>query len=265
MFRHVTGVALAAVLTLGLAACAPRPVPSPLPEATRGLPALQPSAHGDFGHYTLALTWQPGFCASGPGCLADQPKAPLIGLHGLWASRPRKLIEQGVTPPQWWAAGCDIYPGQDRNAPIVLTDGTRRALGEAVAHLHDDLVTHEYRKHVQCFGMPAESFFRTALAMRATVADSPLAAYLGAHIGQDITHDALLDVFRRTFGTDVDRALQIHCETDHGRTILTQLWFTIRTGAVASFPRPESFMRSPEPQDNCPARFTVPDWPRLAQ
>lgn len=256
MIRRATRVLVGGLLILGLAGCAR----TPIPEGSEGI-ALHPAMHGDFGHYTLALTWQPGFCARGAGCLADQPHKPLIGLHGLWASRPQDLVDADVPPQRWWAIGCDIYGGQDHYVPVRLSDMTRRALAQTVAHLRDDLVAHEYRKHVQCFGMPAENFFHTALVMRTRVADTSFGVYLRGQAGQTVTHAALLSVFRDSFHVDIDRALQLQCQTDtNGVIVLTQLWFTIRRQNLTDFPRPESFMRSPQLQDNCPARFQIPAW-----
>ncbi|WP_345191469.1 ribonuclease T2 family protein [Gluconacetobacter tumulicola] len=247
------------VLAAGMAACAPTTV-SPPPMQVAGS-VISPPAHGDFGHYTLALTWQPGFCASGPGCQPDQPKAPLIGLHGLWASRPQQLIAEGVPPQRWWAAGCDIYPGQEPAAPLAVSSETKLALDQSVAHLTHRLPDHEYHKHVQCFGIPAETFFHTALDMRTVVAQSDFGTVLQAWQGQVVTRDAVMKAFHVAFHTETDRALQLRCEHDHaGHDVLTQLWFTLKRERVADFPRASAFMRAPEAQDNCPARFLVPTW-----
>ncbi|MBB2186391.1 ribonuclease I [Gluconacetobacter liquefaciens] len=247
------------VLAASMAACAPTPVPpTPVPVAAS---VISPPAHGDFGHYTLALTWQPGFCASGPGCQPDQPKAPLIGLHGLWASRPQPLITEGVPPQRWWAAGCDIYPEHEAATPLAVSSETKQALDQTVAHLPHSLVDHEYHKHVQCFGIPAETFFHTALEMRTVVAQSDFGTTLQAWQGQVVTKDAVMQAFHGAFHTETDRALQLRCEHDHaGREVLTQLWFTLKRERVADFPRASAFFRAPEAQDNCPAQFLVPGW-----
>ncbi|GBQ29556.1 ribonuclease T2 family protein [Gluconacetobacter sacchari] len=248
----------ALILAAGMAACAPTAVSPPAPMAGS---VVNPPAHGDFGHYTLALTWQPGFCASGPGCRPDQPKTPLIGLHGLWASRPQPLIAQGVPPQRWWGAGCDIYPGQDDKAPVTVTSETKQGLDQSVAHLSHSLVDHEYHKHVQCFGIPAETFFHTALDLRARVAGSDFGTTLRAWQGRVVSKDAVMRAFRATFHSETERALQLRCEHDHaGHDVLTQLWFTIKREHVGDFPRASAFIRAPEDQDDCPATFLVPAW-----
>lgn len=111
---------------------------------------LTPAQHGDFAHYTFALTWQPGFCSTGAGCLSGQPHTALIGLHGLWASRPQALISRGISAPQWWSRGCDYFHHSDR-APR-LSQAILEQLRAVMPHLKYSLLTHEYDKHVQCFG-----------------------------------------------------------------------------------------------------------------
>ena len=82
--------------------------------------------YGVVDHYTLALTWQPGFYGTGPGCLSNQPRAPLIGLHGLWASRPQVPTARHVSDPIWWRSGCDLLHHSD--AEPVLADVLQQRL-----------------------------------------------------------------------------------------------------------------------------------------
>lgn len=225
---------------------------------------LEPARHGDFAHYTLALTWQPGFCGTGPGCLGDQPHDLLIGLHGLWASRPQALIDRGITAPQWWSRGCDYYGhshGQGVRAPR-LSAATLRRLAHVMPHLEDPLLPHEYVKHVQCFGFDPQTFFDTELRMRHQVLDSAFGHYLTRMArGHAVGHKAVTDAFMHAFHTNQTSALQLRCERNaRGNVVLTQLWITFHSDALSRFPRAGSLMDAPIPQDNCPARFRVPDW-----
>jgi ribonuclease I len=242
------GVRLCA-LVLGLLAAA----------GARALP-LSPATHADFAHYTFALTWQPGFCSSDGGCLGDQPRDVLIGLHGLWASRPQSLIDRGVSAQQWWSRGCDYYRHSD-SAPR-LSRTTVRRLDRVMPHLKDSLLRHEYAKHVQCFGFDAQTFFDTELYMRRQVLDSDFGRYLtGTALGKTVRRDAVIDSFMRAFRTNQASALQLRCERDRsGRTVLTQLWITLHSNALSRFPRNGSLMNAPIAQDSCPGRFLVSDW-----
>ncbi len=224
-----------------------------------GKAPIIPSRHGDFGHYTFALTWQPGFCRV-EHCLPDQPEGALIGLHGLWPSRPMSLVRRNIPAPAWWRKGCAFYPRDTH--PLDLVPGTRRTLDELMPHLPFSLLRHEYEKHAQCFGYDAEAFFRTALHMRQAVVDSAFGRYLERRArGHEVRRAQVVAVFRKTFHARAPRALQLRCgKGRHGRVLLAQLWITVPRKALGRFPQGDALMNAPIPQDNCPARFVVPDW-----
>jgi len=222
-------------------------------------PPLVPAQHGDFDHYTFALSWQPGWCATGTGCRADQPRDQLIGIHGLWAGLPQSLIDRGLSRPQWWAKGCDYF--QPSRARPALPPGLRHELAAVLPHTKGDILRHEYDKHVQCFGFDPVLFFRTELAMRDTVLATGFARDLQAHAGQSVAKEDLAASFSRSFRTSLPRAVQFQCGRDEsGRTVLTQFWISIRSDALSRFPDARSLTNAPVPQDNCPARFDVPAW-----
>lgn len=219
--------------------------------------SLSPQQHGDFGHYTLALTWQPGFCAEG-SCAADQSHDVDIGLHGLWASRPQDLIARHIAAPQWWARGCDFYHHSD--AAPQLDSAMKRHLKRVMPQLDPSLLTHEYDKHVQCFGFDPERFFATALDLRRRIAASPLGDWLRRHAGQRVARADIRAEFDRAFDTDQTDALQLRCSGPHGARYLSQLWLTIPRTRLAAFPGDAGLMNAPIAQHNCPARFRLPGW-----
>ncbi len=230
-----------------------------------GLPAnaatLTPAVHGDFAHYTFALTWQPGFCGSDEGCLPDQPKAALIGLHGLWASLPQSLIDQGLPMKEWFGRGCEVF-GPSEGAP-VLDPAVSAQLDAFMPHIAHSLLTHEYDKHVKCFGFDPNQFFSTELAMRATVVAGPFGQYLMDHVGQTVSHADVTAAFEKTFSTDLANSLQLQCDHNaQGGAFLSQFWFTLRADKLADFPQADDFMATPTAQyeDNCPTTFFVPNW-----
>jgi ribonuclease I len=230
--------------------------PSPAP-----LAPLRPTQHGDFQHYTLALTWQPGWCSTGSGCLPDQPHATLIGVHGLWPSRPKMLIDAGMTDPQYWGKGCDAISHSD--AAPSLDPKIAAELSVVMPHNHSSLLKHEYDKHVQCFGYDANTFFATELAMRDRIADSAFGKYLIAQAGHQVAHNDIVGAFYAAFGEkpSPSPSLQLQCEHDSSsRTILTQVWFTIHTEQVDAFPAAASLMETDPLQDTCPNSFYVPNW-----
>lgn len=216
--------------------------------------------HGDFAHYTFALTWQPGFCSGGDPCLDSTSQTTLIGLHGLWASRPQSLIKKRIAAPRWWERGCDFFHHSDAAPP--LSQDTLAQLHQVMPQLKDNLLTHEYDKHVQCFGFDAQQFFDTALAMRVRVVDSAFGRYLMQRArGETVDRSAVIDAFVHSFGTDQRQSLQLRCETTpSGNAVLSQLWITLHANQLAAFPGKASLMNAPIAQDNCPASFLVPSW-----
>ncbi len=219
-----------------------------------------PPRHADFDHYTFALTWQPGMCETGASpCLPDQPKAPLIGLHGLWASLPRDLAAQGVVDQQWWAKGCDFY--RHSSDPPALDAALRSNVEAVMPHYEPSLLVHEYDKHVQCFGFDPAQFFATELAMRDAVASSAFGSYLDAQAGHDVKHADVIARFATSFATNYATALQLQCaKSNAGEVVLTQFWITIHTDQVNAFPKPISLMDTATDQDTCPSTFRVPTW-----
>jgi ribonuclease I len=221
---------------------------------------LAPRFHGDFGHYTFALTWQPGICSTDGGCLRGQPHTPLIGLHGLWASRPRPLIARGIGNRIWWSEGCAYYGA--RSAPLRLQPQIRREVLAVMPRFRSPLLPHEYGKHVACFGFDPNAFFSTELAMRAAVVRSAFAHYLDAHAGSTVSVRSVRVAFDEGFATTDATSLQLECgRNPAGTTVLTQLWITIRANRLAQFPRASSLMDALTDQTTCPSRFAVPRWP----
>ncbi len=221
---------------------------------------LKPAVHGDFDHYTFALTWQPGICSTDGGCLPNQARSSLIGLHGLWASRPRELIERGITDPQWWSRGCDYYVHS--SAAPALGASLRSRLDAVMPHFKRSLLTHEYDKHVQCFGFDPTRFFSTELEMREAVVRSAFGKYLAAQSGLGVTHESLIVHFDAAFSTHASASLQLQCERDAaGRIVLTQLWITVKAQKIGAFPASPSLVNAPTNQDTCPKEFLIPRWP----
>jgi ribonuclease I len=237
--------------------------------ASADMPHLVPAQYPDFDVYTFALTWQPGVCSVddgpllGPGlhdrCSADQAHTPLIGVHGLWPSMPQELIKTNVDVQQWFARGCDLLHHSD--APPALSGDLQAKLATAMPQLSSSLLTHEYDKHVQCFGFDPDQFFTTELLMRQAVAESAFGRYLVAHVGTTIARNDVHAAFEEAFATSDGRALQLECAPDGtGRQILTQFWITLHANAIGSFPAASALTHTPIDQDGCPDAFFIPSW-----
>jgi ribonuclease I len=257
LMRKLAGAILCAVVFASSSAEAAEPV------------QLIPATNGKFGHYTFALTWQPGICSvyddpqsaaeNAAICLPDQPHSPLIGLHGLWASLPQSLIRENVPEQQWWSRGCDFYY-HSAEAPELSAD-LESKLAAVMPHFRTSLLTHEYDKHVQCFGFDPTLFFTTELAMRQSIVDASFGHYLVGQAGQTVAHVAVVTAFETSFNTTDARSLQLQCGRDtSGRQILRQFSITIRADGLSQFPEATSLTDTPIDQDTCPATFLIPAW-----
>lgn len=244
-------------LLLLLAACASH---GPQQAGSDGGP-LSPVTHADFRHDTLALSWQPGFCSTESGCLPDQPKEPLIGLHGLWASEPHTLEQKGVPVQDWWRKGCDLFDDAGRPSAPPLDAAMSATLAEIVPHTRQPLAPHEWNKHARCFGYTPGPFFAKGVDLRQKFARSPVGEWMSNRQGTVIAHADLLSFFDQATGNTQAHALQLRCGYDHqGRVVLTELWMTLRPEQLDAFPQAASFMMAVDAQDNCPTRFLLPRW-----
>lgn len=100
---------------------------------------LGPRAPGAFDYYVLALSWEPGFCATTTGH-ADECRAPKgFVLHGLW--------------PQM--EGGD-YPSNCRGPSLSAQQ--RQQWGPIYAD--PSLINHEWPKHGTCSGLAPNAYFQ---------------------------------------------------------------------------------------------------------
>jgi ribonuclease I len=220
--------------------------------------------HANFEHYTLALTWQPGFCTGkrGMDCQKDQPRDTLIGLHGLWASRPADLVRDDLPANLWWQKGCAIYQPDETARLPVLSGALQKRLDSLVAHTRFNLVTHEYAKHVSCFATNPENFFSVAISLRDRFAQLKSAHFIESNIGKIIDKSMFLEKITDDVGPLPERSVQFQCtNTPSGVGVLSQIWFTISPEKISMFPKNTSLKINAYKQDNCPNAFLVPSWP----
>lgn len=150
--RYLTLVAALLTPATALAQADRCVVPERLPEAGRETGRPGPRRVVPVGGYTLALTWNPGFCrqSANRGRFQCDP-ANRFGfvLHGLWPDG------RGASWPQYCAA-----------APRIPEPVIRRTLCTMPSPA---LQRHQYAKHGSCSGLPPAAYFERARSAYAAV------------------------------------------------------------------------------------------------
>ena len=117
----------------------------------------RPSPGGDFDFYVLALSWSPGFCATGGADKARDQCASGMGLgfvvHGLWPQ-----FEHG------FPSDCD---GAGRPVSRIALDAAKGLFPS------EGLARYEWRKHGTCTGRSPQDYFADVRAARELVRVPP--------------------------------------------------------------------------------------------
>lgn len=227
---------------------------------------LPQTAQADADSYILALSWQPGFCASDPGadkaeCAGDA--VAQLTLHGLWPNADRN--GDGKLD-----AGDDYCLGADRarliaidrrdwaQLPAVpLSADLRQRLSEVMPGVRSQLERHQWVKHGSCSGLGAERYFAAAVSLSEEVRDSRFGQMIAAQAGSDVSRRDLLQAFARAFGQGSERAVQLLCRRDEDYAALTEIRVRLREAAVEESLSRDSFETSRAAKGSCPARFSL--------
>jgi len=207
-----------------------------------------------FDHYTLALTWHPGFCVTrrSPPRECREPRLREAAgegfvLHGLWPSRPERFAEAGVSRRQWRAEGCfGESPRPDggfcrAHAPFQLPGALAARLDRMMPGRASCLDRHEYAKHAACLAIAPTDYFTTALELLTAVNASAFADFVVFHQGGAVARNDLIAAFEAAFGEGRGRALQLVC-AGRGNRRLTEVRIGIRARALGAFPAADSLV-----------------------
>jgi ribonuclease T2 len=224
------------------------------------------AARADEVSYVLALSWQPGFCASEAGtdkaeCAGRNDAA--LTLHGLWPNADRNG-DGHLDADDDYCLGADRarLMALDRRdwrqlPPVSLSADLRRRLGDVMPGVVSQLERHQWVKHGSCSGLGAERYFAAAATLSETVRESQFAETIQAQAGQDVSRRDLLQAFADDFGKGAERALQLLCRRDGDRATLTEIRLRLISTAIAAPLSRSSFDTSRVAKGNCPARFSI--------
>lgn len=234
--------------------------------AVEKAPLAALSAEG-FDHYTLALTWHPGFCASRSrpprecreSALAEGADRGFV-LHGLWPSLPERFAERGVDRRRWWREGCFLEtPRADgsfcrAHPPLELPEGLERRLDAAMPGRASCLDRYQYAKHAACLALPEAAYFAASVTLVEAVNESAFGAFVTLNQGGEVARNALIDAFEAAFGEQTGRALRLACG-GRGNRLLTEVRIGIAADRLADFPAAESLVR--QPRGRCATRVRL--------
>lgn len=220
-----------------------------------------------FDHYTLALTWHPGFCESRSRPPRECREPDLrqgaergFVLHGLWPSLPERFAGRGVDRRRWWREGCFLEtPRPDgsfcrAHPPLDLPAPLGEALDAAMPGRASCLDRYQYAKHAACLALPEAGYFSASVALLERVNASAFAAFVTLNQGGEVGRNALINAFEAAFGEDTGRALRLECR-GRGNRLLTEVRIGIGADHMAEFPAAESLVR--QDRGRCATRVRI--------
>ncbi|WP_240454129.1 ribonuclease I [Halomonas sp. NO4] len=242
------------------------PLAAAQPAETADTP-LSRLARDGFEHYTLALTWHPGFCTTRtnpprecrePSLLEERDRG--FVLHGLWPSLPERFAERGVDRRRWWAQGCFLEQPRIEGSfcrahpPFGFEPPLAEALDDAMPGRASCLDRYQFAKHAACFDLAEEDYFAAAVALLETVNDSAFGAFVALNQGGTVARNDLIGAFEAAFGEDTGRALRLECD-GRGNRVLTEARIAIDAERLADFPAAESLV--PQSRGRCATRIRI--------
>ncbi|MFG6158929.1 ribonuclease I [Halomonas sp. 1390] len=218
-------------------------------------------------HYTLAMTWHPGFCASRSRPPRECREPALregadrgFVLHGLWPSLPERFAERGIDRRRWWREGCFLEtPRPDGgfcrvHPPLDLPAALESRLESAMPGRASCLDRYQYAKHAACLALPETVYFAASVALVEAVNESAFGAFVTLNQGGEVARNALIDAFEAAFGEQTGRALRLTCG-GRGNRLLTEVRIGIAAERLEDFPAAESLVR--QPRGRCASRVRL--------
>jgi ribonuclease T2 len=211
--------------------------------------------------YILAMSWQPTFCEGLPDkkeCQAQTPQsfeASHFTLHGLWP-QPRNNIYCGVPRPQ---VDADAAHRWEELPQVELSAETRKGLDEVMPGTQSFLERHEWTKHGTCYPSGSvEPYFKDALRIMTAINQSPMQAFVAAHVGQTVQSADLRAKFDEAFGPGAGDRLRVACKPDGGRQLIAEITLGLGGDIPAGAPVKELIAGSRPTDPGCPSGIIDP-------
>ena len=174
--------------------------------------------------YTLALTWEPGFCAMKkdrqlPEC--RRPSGEFV-LHGLWPS-----VRKGAQP-----AFCrgDLKKPACSYPPLGLDEKQLLELKTIMPGVLSCRQRYQWYKHGACSDMSSSDYFNRAIAATRWFRSAPVTARFVELSGQKVSKQQVLGWFE---GLKASESVTLHCHrAKDGRDELTEVRLYLKYDTV---------------------------------
>jgi len=197
----------------------------------------------------LALSWQPGFCAthqSKTECKranSSSVSAKQLSLHGLWP-QPRNNAYCGVSDAD---KAIDRRGRWDLLKPLQLTPQTAKALNVAMPGYASLLQRHEWIKHGTCYSKDAETYYKDSIRLTNEFNDSAVDELIAKSKGKTLSLKSIRASIAKSFGAQAASRVALRCDR---KNQITELWIGLK-GNAASGSIKSLMTAGKAPSSNC--------------
>lgn len=177
------------------------------------------------GPYTLAISWQPAFCETAPqkpecqSQTSDRYDASHFTLHGLWPDPAGRTYCDVRSQVQ----SLDEAGRWDDLPALQLTADLRARLDTLMPGTMSNLQRHEWIKHGTCADVSAQDYFAASLDILDSLNQSSVLNLFTQNLRQQIRASEIRVAFDQAFGNGTGERVQVECENDGQRTLITEL------------------------------------------
>lgn len=224
--------------------------------SVNGQQVAAPVARKQSNDYLLALSWQPGFCATHSAktecarATNNEFSASHLALHGLWP-QPRNNSYCGVSETH---KSIDRRGRWDLLPALPLTTETKKELSKVMPGYASYLQRHEWIKHGTCYHKDANIYYMDSLRVTRELNQSPVSKLFASKVGSTVSLKEIRSVFAKTYGDKAAARVGLRCGR---KNQVTEIWVAlrgdIRGGAAVS----ELLQTGDSPQSNCQSGSVV--------
>ena len=191
-----------------------KPKPAPIVKKARKAKAK---------HYLLAMSWQPGFCATHGrkkecrSAKRGEYSSKHLSLHGLWP-QPKDNAYCGVSDAD---KAIDRRGRWDLLKPLKLSSKTKNELKKYMPGFSSNLQRHEWIKHGTCYSADAETYYADSIRLAKEIDKGSVDELITSLKGKKITLKKIRNAMEESFGKGASKSVGLRCDR---KNQLTELW-----------------------------------------